>query len=74
MITQIINSAHYEPVRYALTDLLTAHKVIMYSAPPTVQREYHGTEYVVNGRCAPNARETAPQKMLRLILNHSATI
>lgn len=39
------------------------------SHPPTMRCQIGNAEYIVSGRISPNARETAEQKMRRLILN-----
>lgn len=36
---------------------------------PTLRQTIKGTEYIVTGKFSPNARETAVEKMRRVILN-----
>lgn len=37
-------------------------------APYTLRRQIGGTTYILSGRCSPHARETAVEKIQRLIL------
>lgn len=36
---------------------------------PPMRRRIGGTTYIINARCSPTARETAMEKLLRLMLN-----
>lgn len=36
---------------------------------PPMRRRIGGTTYIINARCSPTARETAMEKLLRLMLH-----
>ena len=45
-----------------------SHYAQSHRAPYTLRRQIGGTTYILSGRCSPHARETAVEKIQRLIL------